>query len=120
MPGAELALTKLLEDRWPDSASFFERAARELLGPPGLGFRALFASVPRRLAKAASVTLDAPPELLATRPHCTLTDYVRLWLISEALPQVAPAEQAAWLLQLFEAGELGEQVSILRLLPLLP
>jgi hypothetical protein len=33
---------------------------------------------------------------------------------------VAPAEQAAWLLQLYEAGELGEQVSILRLLPLLP
>jgi hypothetical protein len=120
MPGAELALKKLLEERWPESAHFFERASRDLIGPPGLGFRALFASVPRRLARAATLTLDSPPELLAARPHCTLTDYVRLWLITEALPHVAPAEQAGWLLQLFEAGELGEQVSILRLLPLLP
>lgn len=120
MPEPELALKKLLEERWPDSPRFFERAARDLAGPPGLSFRALFASVPRRLGKAAALTLDSPPELLASRPHCTLTDYARLWLITEALPKVAPAEQAAWLLQVFESGELGEQVSILRVLPLLP
>ena len=120
MPEPELALRKLLEERWPESARFFERAERDLAGPPGLGFRALFASVPRRLGKAATLTLDRPPELVAARPHCTLTDYLRLWLLTQALPQLAPTAQPDWLVQLFEAGELGEQVSILRVLPLLP
>jgi hypothetical protein len=120
MPEPELALKKLLQERWPDAERFFERAARDLAGPPGLAFRALFASVPRRLGQAARVTLDVPPDLAAARPHLTLADYLRLWLLLEALPQVAPAEQADWLVQLFEAGELGEQVSILRVLSLLP
>jgi hypothetical protein len=120
MPEPELALRKLLEERWPESERFFERAERDLAGPPGLGFRALFASVPRRLGQAATLTLDSPPELVAARPHCTLTDYLRLWLLTRALPQLAPTAQPDWLLQLFEAGELGEQVSILRVLPLLP
>ncbi|MEI9953759.1 MAG: EboA domain-containing protein [Pseudomonadota bacterium] len=122
MQGLDRALRELLEKRWPESERFFERAARELAGSPGLGFRALFASVPRRIGRAAPLTLEfqSPPELLATRAHWTLTDYVRVWLILQALPQIATAEQAGWLLQLFEAGELGEQVSILRTLPLLP
>ena len=120
MPEPELALRKLLQERWPESERFFERAGRDLAGPPGLGFRALFASVPRRLGNAASLTLDSPPELVAARPHCTLADYLRLWLLTQALPQLAPKEQPDWLLQLYEAGELGEQVSILRVLPLLP
>jgi hypothetical protein len=120
MPEAELALKRLLQERWPDSERFFERAARDLAGPPGLGFRGLFASVPRRLGAAASLTLEAPPELRAARPHCTLTDYLRLWLILQALPKLPEAERASWVLQLFEAGEMGEQVSVLRVLSLLP
>jgi hypothetical protein len=120
MAEPELAVRKLLEERWPESERFFERAARDLADPAGLGFRALFASVPRRLGNTASLTLDNPPDLVAARPHCTLTDYVRLWLLTQALPQLAPAARADWLLRLFEAGELGEQVSILRVLPLLP
>ena len=120
MPEAELALKRLLQERWPDSERFFERAGRDLQGPPGMSFRGLFASVPRRLGAAANVTLEAPPDLRAARPHCTLTDYVRLWLMLQALPQLSPAAQAPWVLQLFEAGEMGEQVSVLRVLPLLP
>ncbi len=120
MPEPELVLKKLLEQRWPDSERFFERAARDLAAPPGIGFRALFASVPRRLGSAAELSLEVPPELRAARPHCTLTDYVRLWLMIEAFSQLADSEQAAWALQLFEAGEMGEQVSVLRVLPLLP
>jgi hypothetical protein len=119
----EPALRKLLEGRWPESGRFFERAGPDLAGPPGLGFRGLFASVPRRLGKAASSTLEWPPSSplpLPSRPHHTLTDYVRLWLILEGLSQVASAEQAGWLLQLYEAGEMGEQISILRMLPFLP
>ena len=120
MPEPELVLKELLERRWPDSERFFERAARDLAEPPGIGFRALFASVPRRLGKAAELSLEAPPELRAARPHCTLTDYLRLWLITQALPRLAEQQQADWVLQLFEAGEMGEQVSMLRMLPLLP
>ncbi|HEY0467634.1 MAG TPA: EboA domain-containing protein [Polyangiaceae bacterium] len=116
-----LALRSLLEDRFPETQRFFERADGDLEGTPGLSFRALFASVPRRLGTASALTLGPlSPELLATRPHCTLTDYVRLWLMMQALSKVSAAEKAAWLLQLFEAGEMGEQVSILRMLPLLP
>ncbi len=120
MAEPELVLKKLLDQRWPDSERFFERAARDLVEAPGIGFRALFASVPRRLGPAAELSLEAPPELRAARPHCTLTDYLRLWLIGQALPRVAGDQQPAWLLQLYEAGEMGEQVSILRMLPLLP
>lgn len=122
MPELELALRKRLAERWPDAERFFERADRELAGPPALGFRALFASLPRRLGKAAGSTLDSqsPGEPPLSRPNCTLTDYLRLWLLLRALPEVAPAERAAWLLQLYEAGEMGEQVSILRVLALLP
>ncbi len=120
MPDPELVLKGLLEQRWPDSERFFERAARDLSEPPGLGFRALFASVPRRLGQAAALNLEAPPELRAARPHCTLTDYVRLWLLLQALPRLAADLQPGWVLQLFEAGEMGEQVSVLRVLPLLP
>ncbi len=76
--------------------------------------------MPRRLGKAAELSLEAPPELRAARPHCTLTDYLRLWLITQALPRLAEQQQADWVLQLFEAGEMGEQVSVLRMLPLLP
>ncbi len=37
-----------------------------------------------------------------------------------ALPNVAADEQATWLVGLFEGGELGEQVSLLRVLAALP
>lgn len=120
MPEPELVLKKLLERHWPDSDRFFERARRDLAEPLSLGFRALFASVPRRLGNAAELVLAAPPDLRAARPHCTLTDYARLWLVTEALPRVAGEQQPGWVLQLFEAGEMGEQVSLLRVLPLLP
>ena len=40
--------------------------------------------------------------------------------MASAFDQLPTGEQPAYLLQLFEAGEIGEQVSILRTLPLLP
>jgi hypothetical protein len=120
MPGPEQALKQLLDASWPHAAGFFERAERELSAAPGVGFRALFASVLRRLGQAASLVVEAPPSLAAARPHWTLTDYARLWMLLRALPNVTASEQPGWLLQLFEAGELGEQVSILRALSSLP
>jgi hypothetical protein len=120
MLAVEPLLRRLLDAKLPAAATFFERAHKDLQGAPGVGFRALFASVPRRLGAGAELAGAAPPELAAARPHWTLIDYARLWLVLSALPSVAAGEQPGWLLQLFEAGELGEQVSILRVLGALP
>jgi len=114
---AEVA-ERLLSRHWPESAAFFERAARELAAP-GVGFRALFASAPRRLGSLAEAR-PGRSEIAASREHWTWTDYARLWLLVRALPAVAAAEQPGFLLALFEAGELREQVSILRVLAALP
>src|SRR4051794_37823343 len=97
------ALEDLLKARWPDAARFFERARPELV-TPGFGLRALFASVPRRLGKLAQEPASATAELAAARPHWTLTDCARLWLLLRALPNVAAGEQATWLVGLFEGG----------------
>jgi len=120
MASPEPALEKLLEAALPDAAAFFERARKDLQGAPGVGFRALLASVPRRLGVTAQAALAAPPDLSAARPHWTATDYARLWLVLSALPNVATGEQATWVVGLFEGGEIGEQVSILRVLSALP
>jgi hypothetical protein len=120
MPGPELAAKNVLEASLPDAGPFFGRSETELEKAPGLGFRGLFASVPRRLAGAAELRVAAPADLPQARPHWTLTDYARLWLLARALPLVGTAEQAAFVLHSFEAGELGEQVSLLRVLPALP
>jgi hypothetical protein len=76
--------------------------------------------VPRRIGSAAEARPAAPPELAAARAHWTLTDYARLWLLASALQQRADDAGPGFLSQLFEAGEMGEQVSILRVLPALP
>jgi hypothetical protein len=120
MPGPELASKNLLEANLADAARFFEGAERGLAVQPGLRFRGLFASVPRRLGGAAEQRVEIPADLPQARPHWTLTDYARLWLVARALPLLPGAERAGFVLNLFEAGELGEQVSVLRVLPALP
>jgi len=120
MPGPELASKNLLEANAPDAARFFERAEKELAGAPGLGFRGLFASVPRRLASAAEKRVEAPADVPEARPHWTLTDYARLWLTARALPLLGREQQAGFVLSLFEGGEIGEQVSVVRTLGALP
>jgi hypothetical protein len=119
MPETDDVARGLLEQHWPSSAAFFERGAKEA-SSPGLGFRALFASVPRRIGKAADARPGAPAELAEARAHWTLTDYARLWLLLRALRALPDAGRPSFLLQLFEAGELGEQVSLLRVLAALP
>lgn len=119
MPEPEQITRRLLTQHWPRSGAFFERAAREL-AEPGLGFRGLFASVPRRLGALAETRPGIAAELPVARPHWTLSDYARLWLVLGALPALSGAAQPGFVLQLFEAGELGEQVSILRVLAALP
>lgn len=120
---SELAqdLTSIVVEQWPAAAAFFEHARPAVSSPQGLSFRALFASVPRRLGRQAQAPVAAPAALgAAARPHWTLTDYVRAALVVSALEQLPEREQPPFVLQLFEAGEIGEQVSLLRTLPLLP
>jgi hypothetical protein len=114
-------LRSLVCERWPGAEAFFARVQPDLASPRGVGFRAVFASVPRRLAGLANAAV-APPAALGAwaRPHWSLTDYVRAALVAMALDQLPEAEQPAFVLQLFEAGEMGEQVSVLRTLSLLP
>jgi hypothetical protein len=115
------SLKSLVGRHWAEAERFFERAAPELGKPLGVGFRALFASVPRRLGPSADARPQPPPELAAlARPHWSLVDYTRAALVSAALDQLPEAEQPQFVLQLFEAGEMGEQVSVLRTLSLLP
>jgi hypothetical protein len=121
VPEPELAVKQLLEQGLSDAVRFFERAEREVLAPSSIGFRALFASVPRRLGQAGQQRLgQRSVPLAAARPHWTHTDVARLWLLLRGLGGMAQLEQPSWLLALFEAGEIGEQVSILRTLSALP
>jgi hypothetical protein len=115
------ALTSIVAERWPAAPAFFERVRAELSPAPGVGFRAAFASVPRRLGAAAQSSVVAPGSFSElARPHWSLTDYTRAALIALALEHVPLGQQPAFVLQLFEAGESGEQVSVLRTLSLLP
>jgi len=120
-PRAEILSAFTLES-CRELAPFLERAFRSAETPRSLDFRAAFASVPRRLGGRASAQAAEPPAELAplARPHWTLVDWVRAALIARALDAIASAEQAALILHLFEAGELGEQESVLRTLSLLP
>ncbi len=113
------ALRELARQHWPGAAHFFERAQADLAKPASIGFRAVYASVPRRLGALAESSVTAPAELGPTRPHWTLTDYVRAALVTSAFESLVREGQPACYLQLFEAGELGEQVSLLRTLCLL-
>lgn len=121
MADADAAVKKWLAESWRDADAFFQRAEKELAQPSSIGFRALFASVPRRLGPVAREVLgERLAELPAARPHWTLTDVVRLWLVLRGLEGTRAEEQAGWVLSLFEGGEIGEQVSLLRTLSALP
>jgi hypothetical protein len=109
VPEPDLAVKQLLEQETASAAGFFERAEMEVLTPTSVGFRALFASVPRRLGQGGQQSLgQRSARLAAARPHWTRTDLTRLWLLLRGLSGLARAQQPGWLLALFEAGEIGE------------
>jgi len=100
---------------------FIERALEAASAPSSVAFRALFASVPRRLGASSRECPPAPPELVAAaRPHLTWTDWVRVVMTCRALSGMPAGERAPVVLRLFEGGEIGEQESLLRTLALLP
>ena len=115
---------RILEDfarAEPAAKAFIARALDAAASAESVAFRALFASVGRRLGSAGAEPPRATPSISATaRPHWTLTDWIRAALVGRAVASVAAERQAALVQALFEAGELGEQESVLRTLSLLP
>ena len=114
---------RILEDfarREPPVRAFVDRAFEVARDGESVAFRAMYASVARRLGAAGGAPPENPPSVSdAARPHLTLTDWVRLALLARALD--AAGERAPAVAQaLFESGELGEQESLLRTLALLP
>ena len=115
--------TRLIEAmlRETPAAPLLPRALEAGRAPQAIAFRALFASVSRRLGPAASERIVAPPALSAlSRPHWTLTDWTRAFLTACAVEHTPVAEQPGRVLRGYEGGEMGEQESVLRTLVLLP
>ncbi len=115
---------RILEDfarAEPAAKAFIARALDAAENPESVAFRAMLAGVARRLGSAATQPpARAPDPSDAVRTHWTLADWIRAAMIAKALAS-SPAERHAGLVQhLFEAGEIGEQESILRTLALLP
>jgi hypothetical protein len=103
------------------SAPLLERALQAAGEPSSVAFRALFAGIPRRLATSATNVVKQPVALAALgRPHFTLTDWARLFLVLRALEHLPAQAGPAFVLRTYEAGEIGEQESVLRTLSLLP
>jgi hypothetical protein len=114
---------RALEDlaRVSPAAEVLERGVAAVKEPTGVAFRALYASVARRLRGAAGEAVMPPaPFTERARPHFTLTDWVRLTLVFRAFSHLPAAGQPALIERLFESGEIGEQESLLRTLALLP
>jgi hypothetical protein len=115
---------RILEDfarAEPAAHAFVARAFEAAPHAESVAFRALFASVGRRLGAAATAPPRSAPDVSpATRPHWTLTDWIRAALVARAVESAPVENQPAVIQSLFEAGEIGEQESILRTLVLLP
>jgi hypothetical protein len=107
--------------RASSAAAWLDRGFAAAESPESVAFRAFYASVTRRLGPAAAEPVSAPPALASlARPVHTLADWVRVTLLVRALSALPSERQPAFVLRLLEAGELGEQQSLLRTLSFLP
>jgi hypothetical protein len=88
--------------------------------PDDPAFRAVYASVSRRLGARAQETVTPSPAGADTRAHWVLADWLRLALLGRGLARTPPGDQTSAVLRLFEGGEIGEQESLVRTLALLP
>ncbi len=108
--GMSTLLTQLAETNAPAVA--WLRAALDGTGfESEIGVRTTFAQAARKFGEA--IVASAPPGL-------TATDVARWVILLEAFARRPTDEHAGLALRLFHGGELGEQVSMLRLLPHLP
>lgn len=86
-----------------------------------LEFRVAYARAGRKLALAGKQPLLAlDPGVAQVKPHWTVLDGARWLLTCRALSGLAADRRNSFLHDLFSAGELGEQVSLLRTLAALP
>jgi hypothetical protein len=120
MVGRAAELSDFIRRSCPAASDWLDRALLSASAPLGMSFRAALASAPRRLGDAGCQQAGESPLGPAARSHWTLIDVTRLALLLRALELVPEAEHETTVLKLFEAGELGEQVSLLRTLGALP
>lgn len=119
MIDAAQALESVVRDS--PAAAFLDRGFEAAKDPGGVTFRALYASVARRLGPEATAAVVPPaPFAERARPHFTLTDWVRFTLVFRAISHVPASAQPNVIERLFQSGEIGEQESLLRTLSLLP
>lgn len=98
--------------RTPDSEVWMEQSGTRLNALTPVTLRVLYARVARQLGAEVGQTEDVP--------HWSLVDWARAWLLVRALEYLPQSEWESTVEQLFEGGELGEQVSLLRALGALP
>ncbi|HEX6764578.1 MAG TPA: EboA domain-containing protein [Polyangiaceae bacterium] len=119
---AEIA--PILEDfvrQAPASELVAPRALEASTDVSSVTFRAMFASVARRLGGGATLPLESPPAAVdSARPHWTATEWLRAAMLAKGLAKVPEKRHAEIVQNLFEAGEIGEQESILRTLSIWP
>lgn len=104
-----------------EAAAVLSRSSAELETPERPGFLAAYARAARLLGAAGSQPLlDAGKGAEFEQSHWTLLDGTRAALLLRALDRLPSERWAAFVLALFERGEIGEQESLLRTLSALP
>jgi hypothetical protein len=114
------ALADLVRKSRPEASVWFDRGWDNAGAPLGHAFRAALAAAPRKLGASTELAPAIAAITNLGRPHWTLVDCARVALLLHALELRPEGEHAVTVLKLFEAGESGEQVSLLRTLSLLP
>lgn len=110
----------------PDGSVWLSDAITAMQRPPDLtALRVAFARAARKLPAIPMGSLGASPPpagsgLEAWRPHWTARDHGRAILLLTAFERSDPASHVYLVEKLLRTGEIGEQESLLRILPLLP
>lgn len=95
----------------PGMAEWVDDVGSGIQTPDTLSFRARYAAAQRKLRHVEARPL---PSSSTATAHWTPVDWARLWLLREGLEQTPDSARFAAVETVFEGGELGEQVSLLR------
>lgn len=114
-PSISIETLESVLQRAPAAGDWMAQTAERLATLTPVTLRVAYARVPRQLGPAAN-----PVESREPTRHWSLVDWARAWLVVRALERFPASEWTRVLEQLFEGGELGEQVSLLRAVGALP
>lgn len=126
------ALRSIVETRLePEAAAWLSDLVDEMKRPPDLtSLRVAFARCGRKLHSDPLGDPEAlPPKaqrglenesMQGWRPHWTLRDHARAILLLAALERTPDEDHVPLVEKLFRTGEIGEQESLLRVLPVVP